>query len=353
MIRLRDHAWVLGAGLLMGLLGSLLAYWGNPPNTGICISCFLENSVGALGLHPNPRMQYMRPELLGFFLGSAAAAWAGGELRARARSPGIHLLGLGFLMVVGSAVFIGCPIKAVLRAAAGDLTALPGLLGLAGGVVGGLGLLGTGDLGLGGRACPAPRAVLWGLLAAGAVLTALLFVPGALRASRVGGGSLHAPLLVSLGAGLVLGGVCQRSRFCIAGSLRDLIWLRSAPAGLALVATLGAAALANAFTGQFRLGYYDQPGSHLEVLWSFLGMGLVGMAAVVAGGCPFRQIIRAGEGDLDAATVVAGMGLGAALVQIWSLGGTAAGVPAGGKVAVLLGLAALLSLGLFQQEAGT
>ncbi|NJD92473.1 MAG: YedE-related selenium metabolism membrane protein, partial [Geobacter sp.] len=37
------------SGLLLGTLGVLLSVWGNPENSGICISCFIENSAGALG----------------------------------------------------------------------------------------------------------------------------------------------------------------------------------------------------------------------------------------------------------------------------------------------------------------
>ena len=81
-----------------------------------------------------------------------------------------------------------------------------------------------------------------------------------------------------------------------------------------------------------------------------MGMGLVGIVAVVAGGCPFRQIVRAGEGDLDALSVTLGMVCGAALVQIWGLGANAAGVPPGGRIAVLLGLAAVCSLALHRGE---
>ncbi|RMG84380.1 MAG: YedE-related selenium metabolism membrane protein, partial [Candidatus Dadabacteria bacterium] len=202
-----------------------------------------------------------------------------------------------------------------------------------------------GDLEGAGRPRPVPWLVPGGLVAAALVLTALLFRPGVLLESRSGGGALHAPVWASLGAGLAIGVACQRSRFCITGSVRDILLTRSRGPALALGALLLTAGLANGFTGQFRLGYYDPPGAHLEILWNFLGMGLVGLAAVVAGGCPFRQIVRAGEGDLDAAAVVVGMGLGAALVQAWGLGATAAGVPAAGKVAVLLGLAALLGLG--------
>ncbi len=334
----------------MGLLGSLLAFLGNPANTGICVSCFLENAAGALGLHGNPRMQYIRPELLGFFLGSFAAAVAAREFRGRARGSAPALLGLGFLMAVGAAVFIGCPIKAMLRLAAGDLTAVAGAVGLTLGVWGGIRLLGPAEWVLGEGARTLPLAVPLGAVAGIAAVTALAFLPGGLLESRSGGGALHAPLAWSLGGGLALGVACQRSRFCITGSLRDTLLTRSAWAAAPLAAALVVAAALNGFTGQFSVGYHDQPGSHLEWVWSFVGMGLVGLAAVLAGGCPFRQIVRAGEGDLDALTVAAGMVFGAVVVQNWGLGATTAGVPAAGKVAVLLGLAAVLSLGLRRRE---
>jgi YedE family putative selenium metabolism protein len=353
--RLSDHGWVLAAGASLGALGSLLAYLGNPPNSGICISCFLENAAGALGLHPNGRMQYLRPELLGFLLGSTAAALATREFRPRWRGSGLALVGFGFLMILGSAVFIGCPIKALLRLAAGDLTAVPAFAGLGLGIWLGLKLLEHGGAALEGleagtRVGRPPRLLALGPVLLAAVLLALLFVPGALLQSTAGGGSLHAPLAASLGAGLALGALCQRSRFCVTGSVRDLLLTRSPWPLAALGAALLTAGSLNAFTGQFRLGYHDQPGTHLEWLWSALGMALVGLAAVLAGGCPFRQIVKAGEGDLDAAAVGVGMVLGAAVVQTWGLGATTAGVPAAGKVATLIGLAALLSFGLRASE---
>jgi YedE family putative selenium metabolism protein len=348
--RLAEHRWVLLAGLLMGALGSALAYLGNPANSGICISCFLDNAAGAVGLHGNPRMQYMRPELLGFFLGSVGAALAAGEFRPRWQGAGVSLFGFGFLMMVGSAVFIGCPIKAVLRLAAGDLTSLAGLAGLVIGVWAGIGLLRRGDLAAGGRPVTAPLILPLGAVAVAAGLTVLVFVPGALRESVGGGGALHAAPWLSLAAGLALGVVCQRSRFCITGSIRDFLLTRSVWPAAALGAAIAAALLTNFFTDQFSLGYYGQPGSHLDAVWSGLGMGLVGVVAVIAGGCPFRQIVRAGEGDLDALSVTLGMVCGAALVQTWGLGGNAAGVPPGGRIAVLLGLAAIGLLALHRGE---
>jgi cell division protein FtsX len=61
-------------GAVMGIAGVLLSYWGNPANTGFCVSCFLENIAGSIGLHGNIRMQYVRPEIIGFVLGSFVMA---------------------------------------------------------------------------------------------------------------------------------------------------------------------------------------------------------------------------------------------------------------------------------------
>jgi hypothetical protein len=61
-LRLFDISIVTGA--LLGLGGVLLAYLGNPVNSGICVSCFMENVAGALQLHGDLRMSYIRPELI-------------------------------------------------------------------------------------------------------------------------------------------------------------------------------------------------------------------------------------------------------------------------------------------------
>jgi len=133
--RFDRHSWlILVTGLALGLLGALLAVWGNPVNSGICVSCFIENSAGALGLHANTRMQYLRPELIGFVLGAMASALVFREFRSRGGSAPLPRLVAGVFLIVGCAVFIGCPIKLFLRLTAGDLTALAGVAGLAVGV---------------------------------------------------------------------------------------------------------------------------------------------------------------------------------------------------------------------------
>ena len=79
-------------------------------------------------------------------------------------------------------------------------------------------------------------------------------------------------------------------------------------------------------------------------------MLLVGGLSVLLGGCPFRQLIKAGEGDADAGLVVIGMLLGGGLVQAWELTGTAAGVPFYGKLAVLAGLVFMFGNSLLWRE---
>lgn len=334
----------VGAGLVMGILAVLLAYLGNPVNTGICISCFMETSVGALGLHQNSRMWYLRPELGGFFLGSFAAALLRGEFKARTGGAGLSGIGLGMMMIVGSAVFIGCPIKLFLRLSAGDLTAFAGLAGLPLGVWLGLYFLRDSDLGLCGKASGGPSPVPWGLAALVAGVTALAFFPGVLRESTGGGGALHAPMWLSLGAGLLLGALCQGSRFCVTGQVRDALLTRQFKNAYGLLAFFLGALLVNGLVGSFNFTYYESPGVHLEWWWSLAGMALVGWAAVLCGGCPFRQLIKAGEGDMEAATITVGMVLGAVLVETWGLGSTTEGTTPQGRIAVLVGFAALFAL---------
>jgi len=328
----------------------LLAVWGNPQNSGICVSCFIENSSGALGLHDNERMQYLRPELIGFVLGSVFCAGAFREFRSRGGSAPLARLVSGVFLIVGSAVFIGCPIKLFLRLTAGDLTAVVGVVGLVAGVWVGLQGLARGiDLGH----AEDERGATGLLVPAGFVLLLvfLLARPAFIIFSERGSAAQHAPLMISLVVGLLLGALAQRSRFCITGSVRDSLLMGSrSPLFWGFCAFLIGAFVTNLIMGSFTFGLYGQPGAHLEYLWSFLGMLLVGWLSVLIGGCPFRQLIKAGEGDADAGLAVIGMLLGGGLVQSLGIAATAAGVSVTGKVSVLVGLAFVLVLSLLFRE---
>ena len=337
MVCSREFWTVVFVGTLLGGLGVMLSVWGNPENSGICVSCFIENSAGALGLHDNQNMQYLRPELLGFLLGSTVSAMAFKEFRSRGGSAPLSRLFLGMFMIFGCAVFIGCPIKLFLRLSAGDLTAVSGVAGLLAGVWVGLKSLAHAvEL-----VKPRTERGNSGYLMPALFLLLLVFFwvrPGFLLFSAKGGAAQHAPWMIALAAGLGLGVLAQRSRFCITGSIRDTLLMGFRISAVwGLLAFMVASLVLSVITGRFHPGLYGQPGAHLDYLWSFLGMGLVGWISVLIGGCPFRQLIKAGEGDADAGLVVVGMFIGGALAQSWGIASTAAGVTLYGKVSVMLG----------------
>lgn len=346
----RQNIIVIASGLSLGVLGVLLVIWGNPQNSGICVSCFLENSAGALGLHDNQRMQYLRPELIGFVLGAVVAAFWGREFKSRGGSAPLPRLLAGIFLIVGCAVFIGCPIKMFLRFIAGDLTTLSGIAGLIIGVWLGLKGLAAG-VHFGVSKHQPGGAGVWVPLGFLLLLAFIFWPPGFLLHSTRGSAALAAPVLIALAVGLLLGALAQRSRFCVTGSIRDsLLMGPRSPLLWGFLAFLFSGFVTSVATGQFKPGFYGQPGAHLDLLWSFLGMLLVGLLSMLIGGCPFRQLIKSGEGDADAGLVVIGMFLGGGLVQSWQIASTTAGVSLYGKVAVVAGLIFVLVNMLLYRE---
>ena len=75
------------AGLIIGVIASLLVLFGNPKNMGFCIACFLRDISGAVGLHSAAKVQYVRPEIIGLVLGAFIMSVASKEFKARAGSP--------------------------------------------------------------------------------------------------------------------------------------------------------------------------------------------------------------------------------------------------------------------------
>ena len=125
---------IISVGGIIGVLASLLQFWGNPANMGICVACFVRDMAGALGLHRALAVQYLRPEIIGFVLGSFGSAYMFKEFRPRLGSAPIVRFILGVFAMIGALIFLGCPWRAVLRLAGGDWNAIFGLLGLAIGI---------------------------------------------------------------------------------------------------------------------------------------------------------------------------------------------------------------------------
>ena len=66
----RKKWFIIGAGLVFGVLAALMVNWGNPANMGVCLACFMRDIAGALGLHQAGVVQYLRPEIFGILLGA-------------------------------------------------------------------------------------------------------------------------------------------------------------------------------------------------------------------------------------------------------------------------------------------
>jgi hypothetical protein len=59
---------IILAGAAIGTVAILLQFWGNPPNMGFCMACFLRDIAGGLKLHTAAPVQYIRPEIPGSLL---------------------------------------------------------------------------------------------------------------------------------------------------------------------------------------------------------------------------------------------------------------------------------------------
>jgi YedE family putative selenium metabolism protein len=335
---------ILISGLLLGILGVVLVKLGNPANMGVCVACFVRDIAGGLGLHRAAAVQYLRPEISGFVLGSFLAAVLTGEFRARGGSSPILRFLIGFAVMVGALVFLGCPLRMVLRLGAGDLNALVGLLGFIAGIGVGVLFLQRGfSL---GRSQNLIRANGMSLpVLALAVLVLVVAAPAFIFFSESGPGSFRAPFVISLGAGLLIGVVIQRSRLCQAGAFRDLFLLKDLHLFYGTLAILAGAFALNLALGYFRPGFAGQPVAHTDGPWNFAGMLVVGLGAALLGGCPIRQTVMAGEGDTDAGMAFFGLLAGAAFAHNFGLASSPAGVTTAGKWGVLAALIFLIAAG--------
>lgn len=338
------------AGVACGLVAVCLALFGNPANMAFCIACFIRDTAGALGMHSAEAVQYARPEIIGLVLGAFIISVATKEYRSTAGSSPMVRFVLGMILVIGSLVFLGCPLRMIIRMSAGDLNAWVALIGFVLGV-------GTGVIALKkgfslGRAHVTNRmsGVILPALMLGILVLALC--TSLLKSSESGPGSMHAPILMALVGGLIFGAFAQKARMCFAGSVRDVILMRNFDLLTVIGGFFVVMLIFNLATGRFALSF-DTPGviAHSEHLWNILGMYAVGFAAVLAGGCPLRQLILAGQGSSDSAVTVLGMFVGAAMAHNFGLAASgtaldaetqeviAGAVPFNGKVAVIICIA--------------
>ncbi|MFH0924169.1 MAG: YedE family putative selenium transporter [bacterium] len=337
-------------GLIIGGSATLLQKLGNPPNMGICVACMERDIAGALGFHRADVVQYIRPEIIGLVLGAFFAALAFKEFKPRTGSAPIVRFILGIFAMIGSLVFLGCPWRALLRLAGGDVNAIIGLCGLVLGIFIGVLFIKSGyNLGrnrktfkLAGLMLPMIMLVL---------LFFLLFPPATIFFSVKGPGSMHAPILISLSVAILIGFLAQRTRFCTMGAFRDIFIVKDFHLMSGITALLIGAFVTNLIFKQFHPGFVNQPIAHSNILWNFLGMVLAGLAFALAGGCPGRQLFLSGEGDGDAAIFVVGMIAGAAISHNLAMASSPKGTAAWGPIGVIVGLGVCLLIGFTMRGA--
>lgn len=336
---------IAAAGIIIGLIAAMLVFFGNPVNMGFCIACFLRDTSGALGLHTAGAVQYIRPEIIGLVLGACAASLVTREFRPRGGSAPVTRFILGVFVMIGCLMFLGCPFRMILRLAGGDGNAIFGFVGFALGILTGVVFLKKGYTLKRSYKMPALEGQLYPVLQI-VFLIFLVAAPSFIYFSEAGAGpgALHASIVISLAAGLIVGALAQRTRLCMVGGIRDAVLFREWKLLLGFLAIFASALVINLILGAvtgtayFNPGFAGQPVAHTDGLWNALGMFLAGFGCVLLGGCPLRQLVLAGEGNTDSAVTILGLMVGAAFAHNFGLASSAEGPTANGKIAVVIGI---------------
>ena len=349
MSKIKDNLLIIIAGLAVGIASVVLVAFGNPGNMGFCIACFIRDIAGGVKLHTAPVVQYVRPEVIGIVLGSMIMALIGGEFKAKGGSAPVSRFVLGFCVMVGALMFLGCPLRMVIRLGGGDGNAIIGLVGFVAGVGVGTVFLNKGFTFKRSYNVPTIEGFALPAINIG-LLVLLLAFPALLAFSSEAPGSKHAPIAMALIIGLVIGALAQKSRLCMAGGIRDAFMLKDFHLLWGFVAIFAAVLVGNLITGKFTFSFADQPVAYNALadgnfIWAFLGMFLVGVASILLGGCPLRQLVLAGAGSSDSTLAVLGMTVGAAFCHNFGLASSGKGTTLNGKIAVIVCLVVTFIIG--------
>ena len=305
---------IIIAGLIIGVMSGLLVQFGNPGNMGVCIACFLRDITGALGMHGAAKLAYIRPEVIGIILGAFITAVIAKEFKAKGGSSPFTRFLLGITVMIGALAFLGCPLRMVLRLAGGDLNAILGIVGFTAGILVGIFFLNKG-FSLRRNYTQSKAGSFMMPAIAVSLLVLLLAKPGFIVFGVDGNLPAHAPLLLSLAAGLITGVIAQRTRLCMVGGIRDIFLFKDNYLLLGFLSIIMGAFVINITFGNFNIGFEGQPAAHSDWLINFLGMAVAGWGSVLLGGCPLRQLILAGEGNVDSSVTIMGLIMGAAIAH--------------------------------------
>ena len=328
-------------GAAIALLVILLSLSGNLNNMAFCIACFIRDMAGAFNLHSNETLKYLRPEIIGLILGSFITAVLNKEYSPKLGSSIFLRFILGNIVVIGALVFLGCPFRLIIRLGTGDLNAVVGLLGILAGIA-----LGSLFLAKGfslGRASTVSKALgtipfIISLL----LLTVLVAAPFLLSFSTEGVAAVRAPIIISLIVSLFVASIAYKSRLCMIGGIRDSILLKDYLMLIPFITIIVVLVIFNIFNGTFNLSFTTHAVAHSDHLYNFLGLFIVGLGSVMLGGCPLRQLILAGSGNLDSLFTVFGFFTGSIISMNFGLAGSPKGVMLNGRIACYVLIVLLL-----------
>ena len=222
---MKNKIGIIIAGAIIGILSVASVQLGNPVNMGLCIACFIRDIAGGLGLHRAEVVQYVRPEVIGIILGAFIMSKASKEFNPKNGSSPFTRFILGFIVMVGALMFLGCPLRMILRLGGGDLNAIFGILGFTAGIFIGVKILDKGfSLGRTYNASTLEASSI-SILSLG-LLGILLLVPTLLIFSESGPGSMKSPWIFALIVGLSAGVAAQKTRLCMVGGIRDMIMFK-------------------------------------------------------------------------------------------------------------------------------
>ena len=314
-------------GVVIAAISLTLMMCGNPGNMGFCIACFLRDIAGSLGLQQSPN-QYLRPEIIGIILGAFLTTLATKKWKPQGASAPVTRFLLGMCVMIGALIFLGCPLRMIIRIGGGDLNAVIGFLGFASGIALGAFFLKKGFTLKRTYHVSKTDGLVLPLFS----LILLLIIVIAPNILKHGGAVLSASVLISLVAGLIVGLVGVVSKLCFSGSIRNVILFKDFTMFSALLTMIVLLVIGNIIRGKFNLSFEGQPIAHTDYMWNFLGLLLVGFGSILLSGCPFRQVIKAGSGDIDSTITVFGMLFGAAVAHNFSMASSPTGVTVNGTI---------------------
>lgn len=327
----RHIPWQVSLGFYGFVLGLAAGCLVSPDirATGLCTSRFMGDIAGVLQLHNVEGYKYVPPEFLGIVLGAFLTSilfkeWKG--YRSSTYTPLAIRFIIGTIIVYGSLVFIGCPVRAYIRLGSGDLNAIAGIAGLIIGITVGIFFLRKGftlrddKRTTSGLSWIFPVAII---IAAAIVVFGIFSQVKLLSYSPSG---IIQPIFLVLAAGLLIGFLAQRSRFCTVSAVRDAVLGRELDYLVGIIGFVIGVFLVVSNNGNYTLNF-NQPYAQPDQLVNFLSLFVVGIGSTLIGGCPFRQLIKASQGDLDAVVVILGMLFGAGATLRFGLYSTHAGPP--------------------------